>query len=283
MVTVDFRVTGTCHMRCDFCHGADRGTPEATTAEVLDVISRVSKAGVRRINVSGGDPLTRPDIVEILEHAKSLGLFVYVSTDGVRLLKLHDRLDRVVDWVGIPLDGSTPEMNVRMSRIPTTHLITTGILRHFHDRPPSHRVKVGTVVSRINIDDLPAIGRILFDSPGLRPPDVWRLYEFAPRGVGARNAARHVPGTEEFHAAIRGLADRFGADRVSGLSNDDHDDSYFFVEPDLRLVTASGPIFRHLGDAGQLGVDELRAMLFGTAHEHQAIAGKSARNRSWLD
>jgi MoaA/NifB/PqqE/SkfB family radical SAM enzyme len=270
-------------MRCDFCHGATRGTPEAATGDLLDVLTRVHQAGVRQINVSGGDPLTRPDIVEILAHAKSLGLVVYVSTDGVRLLKLHDRLDPIVDWIGIPLDGSTPQMNVRMSRIPATHATTTGILRHFHDRPPSHRVKVGTVVSRVNIDDLPAIGRTLFDSPGLRPPDVWRLYEFAPRGVGALNAARHVPGADEFHTALGILTDRFGAQRVSGLSNDDHDDSYFFVDPDLRLVTASGPIFRHLGDARRLDVDQLRAMFFGADHPHHTIASKSSRNRSWLD
>jgi MoaA/NifB/PqqE/SkfB family radical SAM enzyme len=281
MVTVDFRVTGTCHMRCDFCHGAERGTPEAATGDLLDVMSRVREAGVQRINVSGGDPLTRGDIVKILAHAKDLAMFVYVSTDGVRLLKLHEQIDGLVDWIGVPLDGSTPEMNVRMSRIPKTHEITTGILRRFHARPPSHQVKVGTVVSRINIENLPAIGRVLFETPGLRPPDVWRLYEFAPRGVGALNASRHVPGAEEYRAAVEAVSEMFGAHRVSGLSNDDHDDSYFFVEPDLRLVTASGPIFRLLGDAMTLRVDELRDMFFGS--KHQTIALKSNKNRSWLD
>ncbi|HCT75234.1 MAG TPA: hypothetical protein DGG94_01230 [Micromonosporaceae bacterium] len=281
MVTVDFRVTGKCHMACDFCHGAKVGTPESPTADLLAVMTRVNEAGVTRINVSGGDPLTRKDIVEILAHAKNLGFFTYVSTDGVKLLKLHDQINRLVDWIGIPLDGSTPEMNVRMSRIPRTYEVTTGILRRFHEQPPSHHVKVGTVVSRINIGDLPALGRVLFETPGQRAPDVWRLYEFAPRGVGAGNASKFVPGAERYEAAIDELTAMFGKERVSGLSNEDHDDSYFFVEPDLRLVTASGPIFRHLGDATSMGVGEMRDMFFGAVH--QTIGAKSDKNRSWLD
>src|SRR5262245_17667370 len=52
MFTIDVQVTGTRHMHCDFCQGADRGTPESGTGALLGVMSGLAAAGVRRVNVS---------------------------------------------------------------------------------------------------------------------------------------------------------------------------------------------------------------------------------------
>jgi len=277
-ITVDLRITSRCNMSCNFCHGAPRGLSDPSFHEVADSIEKIRSAGVNRLVISGGEPLIRKDVAQILEAAYNAGFETYLSTNGLKLLSMYAQVAPYLTWIGLPLDGSTAEMNARMSRSPRLLENTLDILRFFKREPPSHRVKVGTVVSRINIGDILSIGQLLFESSDIIPVDVWRLYDFAPRGEGLVNRSAHQLTASQFKFATSSAQMRFGRDRVLPLSNEDHDNSYFFINPDLSIVTAEGEHFPYLGSLKELSSKQLKALL----EKHFRVAERSRRNRQWV-
>lgn len=274
---VDLRVTSRCDMDCNFCHGAPKGMGEASLSDFLDALQLLRRCGVERLVISGGEPLVRRDTPEIIGAAFDLGFQVYLSTDGFGYPDRYDKIKDYIDWLGMPLDGSTDQLNVRMSRSSRGFGRIQHILTDFYKSRPSHRVKVGTVVSSVNAADILNIGAFLFDGKERHSPDVWRLYQFVARGEGRYSQQTHSISAAEFNRIASTAKEHFG-DRVSSLSNTDHDFSYFFVDPDLTLKTAMGETFPYLGNLMEMTDLELLSV-FERKYE---IIVRSTSNREWL-
>src|SRR4030043_259772 len=109
-----WRATGACNARCRYCNVDATGahTPrELTTREALHLVDEVNKFGVRWFGIKGGEPLTRPDIFEIVDYAKSLGLNVCLLTNGVFVDgSIYDDLVKNQVWTSVSIDG-TEEIN----------------------------------------------------------------------------------------------------------------------------------------------------------------------------
>lgn len=97
-----------CNFRCIFCHkeGIDRPSHDLMTPEEIERIVRVTaRFGVRRVKLTGGEPMLRSDIVEIVEHIKSVSIEeISMTTNGTRLAKLAKKLkDKGLSRVNISL------------------------------------------------------------------------------------------------------------------------------------------------------------------------------------
>lgn len=79
--------TNACNARCLHCSSASstRSADELRTDEVIDLIDQLADAGVVDLAVSGGEPLLRGDLFEILLHARMRGLSTGVGTNGGNL------------------------------------------------------------------------------------------------------------------------------------------------------------------------------------------------------
>jgi radical SAM protein with 4Fe4S-binding SPASM domain len=103
-------VTDACNLRCRHCCTAS-GIPrpdELTLGELERVIDQVVSMGVRYLVISGGEPMLRPDLPQVLAYARHRGLAVTLLTNGL----LVDRsaaqmLSRMKIRVKISLDGAT--------------------------------------------------------------------------------------------------------------------------------------------------------------------------------
>ena len=99
-----------CNLACMHCYSisADIDFPgELSTQEVLSVMHDLRTFGVPALILSGGEPLLRPDLFEIAAHAKSLGFYLALSTNGTLIdmpMALRVR-DAGFHYVGISLDG----------------------------------------------------------------------------------------------------------------------------------------------------------------------------------
>ena len=99
-----------CNLACMHCYSisADIDFPgELSTQEVVSVMHDLRTYGVPALILSGGEPLLRPDLFEIAAHAKSLGFYLALSTNGTLIdvpMALRVR-DAGFDYVGISLDG----------------------------------------------------------------------------------------------------------------------------------------------------------------------------------
>lgn len=99
-----------CNLTCKHCYAtsADKDFPgELSTGEIYTVMNGLRDYGVPVLILSGGEPLMRPDIFAVSRHAKQLGFYVGLSSNGT--LITQENIDAIAsvgyDYVGISLDG----------------------------------------------------------------------------------------------------------------------------------------------------------------------------------
>jgi len=98
--TLNLRVSLTqrCNLRCPYCHREGQipgsGLREMSATEVVRIVRIAVGLGINRVKLTGGEPLLRSDIVEIVEGlAKIKGLRdLSMTTNGTRLSVLAERL-----------------------------------------------------------------------------------------------------------------------------------------------------------------------------------------------
>ena len=111
-----------CNLRCVHCYSHSRNidyTGELTTEEGLRLIDDLADFGVPVVLFSGGEPLMRPDILQLIERARARNLRAVVSTNGTLIGdEMAARLKEVdLSYVGVSLDG-LQETNDRFRGIP---------------------------------------------------------------------------------------------------------------------------------------------------------------------
>jgi heme d1 biosynthesis radical SAM protein NirJ len=99
-----------CNLNCKHCYSisADTDFPgELSTEQVYGVMDDLKAFRVPVLILSGGEPLLRPDIFEISRHAKEMGFYVALSTNGTLIDEATaDRIAEIgYDYLGISLDG----------------------------------------------------------------------------------------------------------------------------------------------------------------------------------
>ncbi|XP_008562420.1 PREDICTED: molybdenum cofactor biosynthesis protein 1-like, partial [Galeopterus variegatus] len=109
-------LTEKCNLRCQYCMPEDGVplTPKAdllTTEEILTLARLFVKEGVSKIRLTGGEPLIRPDVVDIvaqlhrLEGLRTIG----VTTNGINLARLLPELQKAgLSAINISLDTLVP-------------------------------------------------------------------------------------------------------------------------------------------------------------------------------
>jgi heme d1 biosynthesis radical SAM protein NirJ len=99
-----------CNLTCKHCYSisADKDFPgELSTEEVFTVMEDLKAFKVPVLILSGGEPLLRPDIFDISRHAKAMGFYVGLSTNGTLIDESNIKAiaDIGYDYVGISIDG----------------------------------------------------------------------------------------------------------------------------------------------------------------------------------
>ena len=107
---VVWNVTRKCNLRCVHCysHSEDRNyAGELSYDEGITLIDDLAQFGSPVILFSGGEPLVRPDVLELIQHAVDRGLRAVLSTNGTLITKMiAKKLKEIgLSYVGISLDG----------------------------------------------------------------------------------------------------------------------------------------------------------------------------------
>ncbi|MBF0429519.1 MAG: heme d1 biosynthesis radical SAM protein NirJ [Magnetococcales bacterium] len=99
-----------CNLSCVHCYAASsdkffRG--ELTGEEVFRILAELKQCGVSALILSGGEPLLRPDLFEIAAHAKGLGFYLGLSSNGTLMDEAMAKRIAMAgfDYVGVSLDG----------------------------------------------------------------------------------------------------------------------------------------------------------------------------------
>ena len=106
---VSWNVTNSCNMYCDHCYreAGCKAEEELSTAEAKTLLEQIARANFKIMIFSGGEPLMRPDIVELVAYAKKLGLRPVFGTNGTLItLEMAQKLKEAgAMGMGISLDS----------------------------------------------------------------------------------------------------------------------------------------------------------------------------------
>ena len=113
-------VTSSCDLNCFFCHSEGIGSKagDLMTPEEIERIARIGTSfGIESVKLTGGEPMLRRDILEIVERLGRLGLKdLSMTTNGFRLAELAPDLKRLgLKRVNVSLHSTYPERYARIT------------------------------------------------------------------------------------------------------------------------------------------------------------------------
>lgn len=111
---VAWELTRSCNLFCAHCRGSatpDSYQDELTTAECFRLVDQITEVGRPILILTGGEPLSRPDVLEIGRYAASKGLRVVMGTNGTLITEeIASQLKEVpISRLGISLDFPSAE------------------------------------------------------------------------------------------------------------------------------------------------------------------------------
>ena len=108
IISLRITLTNRCNVNCLYCHhdGMVKSKDEMTADELYTICKVAKNLGVRKIRLSGGEPLLKKDIVKTVEKINSLGFKdISMTTNGILLEKYaQDLKDAGLDRVNVSLD-----------------------------------------------------------------------------------------------------------------------------------------------------------------------------------
>ncbi len=141
-------VTDRCTGSCAYCAIPARGRTEMSLPQILCLLVEARAMGCQRLGLWGGEPLCRADLGDIVRHARDLGLWVSVDTNGHLIPERDDAL-AAADHLNISLDGDRRAHDA--ARGAGSFDRTLRGLVHAAGR---HRFWTITVLSRANLDQV---------------------------------------------------------------------------------------------------------------------------------
>ncbi|MDD3473237.1 MAG: radical SAM protein, partial [Syntrophaceae bacterium] len=156
---VVWNITRKCNLKCVHCysHSEDRDySGEMTTEQGFELLDDLSGFGVPVVLFSGGEPLIRPDILELMNHAVSKGMRAVVSTNGTLIdEKMAKSLKDIgLSYVGISLDG-LERIHDEFRRVPGTYSRVMRAIKNCKE----YGLKVGLrfTINKRNFQEIPGV------------------------------------------------------------------------------------------------------------------------------
>ncbi len=203
--TIAWEVTRACAYACVHCRADaqhQRDPRELSTTEAKALVDRLAAFGNNPILVfTGGDPMMRPDLFELIAYATQKGLRCSL-TPTATALPTKERLEKAreagIRRIALSLDAPRPEIHDAFRQVPGSWRRTMDILHRAQDVGLS--VQVNTTVAKHNVDILDEMIPFLQEVGAVQ----WSLFFLVPTG---RAQAGNMISAEEHERVFNWLYD----------------------------------------------------------------------------
>jgi radical SAM protein with 4Fe4S-binding SPASM domain len=156
-LSVHLDLTWRCNERCVHCYLDHDGRGEMTPAEIDALLPQLAEAGVFFLTLSGGEPLLRKDLFDILRHARELTLNVKVKTNAILIREREAALmrDLGVDNVQVSIYSHREEVHDAITKARGSLARSTRAIRLLVSE--GLKVTIAHVMMRNNRGDYPAV------------------------------------------------------------------------------------------------------------------------------
>lgn len=133
IISLRISITNRCNIQCFYCHhdGMLATNEEMTPEEIFKIVKIAKNLGVEKIRLSGGEPLVRSDIVEIVNKINTLNFKdISITTNGIFLGKYaEDLVSAGLKRVNVSLDTLKPETYQCLTKKDYLNNVKEGILK----------------------------------------------------------------------------------------------------------------------------------------------------------
>jgi MoaA/NifB/PqqE/SkfB family radical SAM enzyme len=158
---VKIKLTWQCNLVCGMCDYWRQGIPSPLTFDLVTrTLDDLAALGCRKVHFSGGEPTLRPDLPDIIEHARRCKLRVTLTTNGTLLTRelAKQLVVAGLNSVCVSIDSPVRSVHDRIRGVPGAFKQTIAGVRELHraakQRGVSLPIRINAVVSRENYDTL---------------------------------------------------------------------------------------------------------------------------------
>lgn len=157
---VAWEVTRNCNLNCIHCRAAASKGPhhgELDTEACLRLLDQISQVAKPVIILSGGDPLFRSDIFEIVRYGANKGLRMVMSPNGTLITqeKAEQMVEAGIQRISVSLDGATRQTHDRFRQVEGAF---DGALRGIQwTKQAGLDFQINTTITLQNLEELPKI------------------------------------------------------------------------------------------------------------------------------
>jgi AdoMet-dependent heme synthase len=168
-------------LHCRACAQPKRHPLELSTDEGKRLIGQIAEMKVPVFVLTGGDPIKRPDLFELIEYATEIGVRVSMTPSATPLLT-RDIIRRLKDCglarLAVSLDGSNPEVHDAFRGMSGSFARTMEAIEWANE--VGLPVQINTTFSRTNYEDFDAIAELI------QPKKIalWSVFFLVPTGRG---------------------------------------------------------------------------------------------------
>ncbi|HSJ32224.1 MAG TPA: TIGR04053 family radical SAM/SPASM domain-containing protein [Longimicrobiales bacterium] len=201
---VIWEVTRACDLACKHCRAeavTNRNPLELSTEQGMRLMDDVRRFGRPLFVLTGGDPLKRPDVVELVEYGASIGLRMAMTPSGTPLMTepvLRSLKAAGLSRLAVSLDGSSAAIHDAFRGVDGSFAWTIRMLEVA--REIGLTTQVNTTVSMHNLDDFDALCELMVRL-GIT---LWSVFFLVPTG---RAKADDVASAEQFESVFHRMYD----------------------------------------------------------------------------
>lgn len=202
---IAWEVTRSCNLACRHCRAEAHTEPyenELDTDEALRLIDTFPEVGNPIVIFTGGDPMMRADIYDLVRHVKKRGLTAAFSPNGTLITPDSARKIKAagVDRCSISLDGATAASHDAFRGVPGAFEASLAGISYLREQGVPFQIN--TTVTRNNLESLTDICRLCEKIGAV----AWHIFLLVPMGR-ASGLADQVISAEEYEKVLHWLYD----------------------------------------------------------------------------
>lgn len=232
-------ITSRCNSRCCYCDiwEGTEGFGEPAIEELRRLHESFVKLGIKKVSLSGGEPLLRKDLEEVIS-VFSKDMSVSVITNGILLTK--ERVDSLVqagvEVIVLSLDTFNPEIYQKLRGVPFKHAqAALEALMYANEKYPGIFTSISCVVTSYNMRELVSFIKNITKVGKNKIAVTFQAYE---RVAGKQNDPL-IPGAEDYPALKKEMSQLAGMKKLGCLINNSSE--YLKFIPDYL-------VYRKMGD-----------------------------------